>query len=591
MIPARPPMSGPIRTLQTSRKDAAADLLPLLEFSTIVHSSLDLEFILNTVLRTLMGKLLVTRGMLLLRRSEPELEVIAVKGGDGSLVHRKLSIPRLPRVLRTVRELTQRGHPLVPFLKEHELHTVIPIQSQQKIVGCVLLGKRLAHEMYSPPEKKLVQSVVNLSGAAIDKALVVQQIREVNRSLDRKVQELNTLFDLGKEFNIGLNDERVVKLVSFALLGQVGVKSYAICLKTENGMRVAASRMADPSALAGLTESLCSLQRTMRVQDLVRQRTLRFAAAKLLQAGIQVVVPMQIQKATKGLLLVGERIRSGPYSQADMEFLYSLGNLAIIAIENARLFHAELERQRLEDELKIAREIQQGLLPEQLPSIEGYQIAAVNVPSKTVGGDYYDVIQRTRAEYVLAIGDVSGKGTPAALLMSNVQAALRALAPECRSLSETTGRINDLTCANTKGAGKFITFFWAILDVTVGALRYVNAGHNPPMLVHADGTIDRLEEGGMILGVYPTHQPYRESAVTLQPGDLLVMFTDGVSEAMNPDMEELTEERLAEIVRAARAESASSVIEKIQAAVQEHIHGAPQSDDITLLVVKAAGLR
>ncbi len=581
------PASRPSRVARSVGEDAAADLLPLLEFSTIVNSSLDLEFILNTVLRTLMGKLLVARGVLLLRQADNALEVIAAKGVDASILKRTIDVPRIPRVLRMRADLERNAHPLTPFLREHDLHAVIPILSQHQTVGCVLLGDRPNRAGYSAVEKRLVQSVVNLSGSAIEKGVIIAQVRDANRNLDRKIQELNTLFDLGKEFNIGLDMERVVKLISFALMGQVGVKSYAICLKDETSMRLAASRLVDAESVNGLLKELCAVERAARVHDLLRHRTLRFAAANLLQSGIQVVVPMQLQNTTKGLLMVGERMRGGAYTHADLEFLSSLGNLAIIAIENARLFRAELEKQHLEDELKIAREIQQGLLPECLPEIPGFDIAAVNVSSKTVGGDYYDLIRRTPMEYVVAIGDVSGKGSPAALLMSNVQAALRALAPESRTLSETTGRINDLTCANTKGAGKFITFFWGILDVATATLRYVNAGHNPPMLRRADGSIERLEEGGMILGVFPTHQPYAEASVILRPGDLLVLFTDGVSEAMNPRSEELTEERLEEIVRDCGSDDAATVIARIQDAVQQHIEGAPQSDDITLVVLRA----
>jgi sigma-B regulation protein RsbU (phosphoserine phosphatase) len=185
----------------------------------------------------------------------------------------------------------------------------------------------------------------------------------------------------------------------------------------------------------------------------------------------------------------------------------------------------------MEDELKIAREIQQGLLPEHLPKINGFDIAAINIPSKEVGGDYYDVIKRKSGEYVLAIGDVSGKGTPASLLMANVQAVLRALAPFCTSVSQTTGQINDLVCSNIHGSNKFITFFWGILDPALRSFIYSNAGHNPPLLIHRDKTIDRLGSGGLILGIYETTQAYEESAVELSSGDVLVLYTDGISEA------------------------------------------------------------
>jgi sigma-B regulation protein RsbU (phosphoserine phosphatase) len=285
--------------------------------------------------------------------------------------------------------------------------------------------------------------------------------------------------------------------------------------------------------------------------------------------------------------LLGERLRGGAYSQADLEFLYSLGNLAIISIENARLFKTAIEKQRMEDELNIAREIQQGLLPEKLPSIPRFDIAALTISSKEVGGDYYDVITRKQDEYVLAIGDVSGKGTPAALLMANVQAALRALAPLCSSVAETTGQINDLTCANTRGGSRFITFFWGILDAKTLQFRYTNAGHNPPYLLRKNGTMEKLEEGGLILGIFKTSTPYAEASVTIVPGDILIMYTDGVSEAMNQNNEQFTEERLESILKKSTNLSAKEIIQQVQKELESHTQATPQSDDITMLVLKA----
>ncbi|HCA80571.1 MAG TPA: hypothetical protein DEP53_12650, partial [Bacteroidetes bacterium] len=259
---------------------------------------------------------------------------------------------------------------------------------------------------------------------------------------------------------------------------------------------------------------------------------------------------------------------------------------AIISIENARLFHSAIEKQKLEDELAIAREIQQGLLPRTLAAIPGFDIAAVNISSKQVGGDYYDLVPIQQDRYILAIGDVSGKGTPAALLMANVQASLRAFAPMGMSLPDATCRINDLTCQNT-GQDKFITFFWASLDSSTREFRYVNAGHNPPFLLRADGSTKRLDVGGIILGLMKTSSPYLEEVVTLNSGDVIVMFTDGVSEAMNSQEEDFTEERLEILLNTVRTESPAKIIETVRKALDEYAHGTPQSDDITMLVLRA----
>lgn len=564
-----------------------SDLLPLFEFSRIINSSLDLDFIFNTVLRTLMGKMLATRGLVLLKQTDKSFKVIVAKGGSTTIEGQSVEIERPSKSIQLIGQHSHSGSPWNKFLNQNQQSIVVPIISQRQVVGFVTMGERLSKVLYSTKEKRLILSLVHLAGTAIEKALIIDQVKEANRNLDRKIQELNTLFDLSKEFNIGLNSDKVVRLITFALLGQIGVKSYAICLRNNGDLKIIASKIPVDANLQEILPSLCDLNRASTTHDLLKHKVFRLSAAQLIAIGISAVVPMHIQQKTKGMILLGERLRGGAYSRADLEFLYSLGNLAIISIENARLFEETLEKQRMEDELNIAREIQQGLLPEMLPAIPGFDIAAINIPTKQVGGDYYDIVSRDSKEFILAIGDVSGKGMPAALLMANVQAALRALAPLCTSVSETTGRINDLTCANTRGGSKFITFFWGILNSQGKQFRYSNAGHNPPYLIRHNGKIEKLEEGGLILGIFKTLKPYSEAFVTLSSGDVLIMYTDGISEAMNASGDQFTEERLEAILKDSTHLTTKEIIQRVQEELEKHTQSTPQSDDITMLVVKA----
>jgi sigma-B regulation protein RsbU (phosphoserine phosphatase) len=274
-----------------------------------------------------------------------------------------------------------------------------------------------------------------------------------------------------------------------------------------------------------------------------------------------------------------------PFAEGDLELVSSIGNLASIALENARLFAEAIEKQRLEDELVLAREIQKGLLPGVFPAIRGITIGATNISSKQVGGDYYDVLALPDERYVIAIGDVSGKGPPASLLMANLQATIRALVPLNLSLSELTARVNDLMCQNT-GGNKFVTFFWGIIDAVTRSLTYVNAGHNYPMLFRRDGTVERLERGGMILGVLKTVLPYEEGAVELRDGDVLLLFTDGVSEAMSKQSVEYGEDRLQAVLEGCRECTPDEIIGRIHEDILRHAAGASQSDDITMMVLK-----
>ncbi|MCX6135796.1 MAG: SpoIIE family protein phosphatase [Ignavibacteriales bacterium] len=569
----------------TSEKRGASDVLALFEFSNVVNSSVDLKFILGTVLLTVMGKMLVAKGMVLLKKDPGEFEVVNAKGLGQETVGQMVCIEGPIRGI----DYTDRAgasKSWAAFFRERGQKLLVPILSQRRVVGLLSLGERLGGKRYSKAEHQLINSLVNLSAAAIEKAVMIEQLRDVNRSLDRKYQELNTLFDLSKEFNVILDAEKVIRLLTFSLLGQVGVNRYAFCLEDNGKLKIMASKLDQELGSPETLKQLCSLKGADLVENLFRQKRFAAAAEQLQRVGIVAVIPMHIQNQVKGAVLLGEKLRGGQYAKADLEFLYSLANLAIISIENARLFRDAIEKQRLEDELAIAREIQQGLLPASIPKIPGFEVSAVNITSLQVGGDYYDVVPIHWEEFILAIGDVSGKGTPAALLMANVQASLRAFAPMGMSLPAATARINDLTCANT-GQDKFITFFWGSLYTKTREFRYVNAGHNPPFLLKADGSVQRLDIGGIILGLMKTMTPYQEGSVSLSSGDVIVMFTDGVSEAMNGQEEDFTEERLEQVLRKVRTQSPARIIAEIQTALEAHTQDTPQSDDITMLVLKA----
>lgn len=565
-------------------RTVTSELLPLFEFSRVVNNSHDLDFILATVLRTLMGKMLTSRGVILAWTDGTDYRYQLAKGIDGVGADATITIPwRQPKPIRL--------SPGSPVSWRKELHDrgiriLLPVFSRDHLVGFLGLGERLNGAPYTKDDLALIGSLVDLSGSAIEKALIIQKVHDANRSLDRKVQELNTLFDLSKEFNTGLDHDRVIRLITFALMGQIGVRQYAICLLRNDRMDIISSRGISEAAFSDVLPRLCDLDGPSILSDLTKRRQYRQAAAALLKLGFTAVVPMHSSGKTSGLILVGKRLQTGDYAPADLEFLSAMGNLAAISIENARLFTEAIDKQRMEDELLIAREIQQGLLPEKLPRIPSLDLAAVNIPSREVGGDYYDIIQRSETEVVLAIGDVSGKGTPAALLMANIQAALRALAPSDESMSIITGRINDIAASNTRGGTKFITFFWGILDTQQHTLRYVNAGHNPPILLRADGQVELLDRGGLILGIFKTDIPYQEGSVRMEKGDILFMYTDGISEAMNREGVDFTEENMLEVVRRSTSRSSQKIIDAVVHAVSEHVQGHEQSDDMTLVVLK-----
>ena len=558
----------------------------LFEFSKVINSSLEPRFIYSHILLTIMGKILSTKGMVIVEKENKRFSIEMAKGFSQDVIGTSMHIKKIPHSLFFLDRLNSTKHPWVKFFKKLGVKILLPMFIADKPIGLLAFGERFSTKKLQSREVTYLRSLANISATAIEKSRTIDEVQQVNRKLDRKIQELNTLFDLSKEYGSLLDAEKLIRLLVFSLLGQVGVSRYIVCLKQGSDVRVAASRVDGTVPQAELLKTLFKLKATTLVQNLSTSEV-QDARDVLSELKMALVVPMNIQGENKGLMILGERLSGQRFVETDFEFLTSLANLAIISLENARLFKEAIEKQRLEDELMIARDIQKGLLPGVLPTIPGIDIAATNISSKQVGGDYYDVIPAGEKRYVIAIGDVSGKGTPAALLMASIQASIRALVPLNLSLSELTQRVNDLMCENT-GGNKFVTFFWGFVDTEAMTLNYVNAGHNYPYLMHAHGSIQRLDKGGMILGVMKTMMPYEEATVKLSHGDLLVLFTDGVSEAMSRDSIEYGEGRIEAILKKHGNESAQRIIDILHEDILHHAEGAQQSDDITMMVMKVA---
>jgi serine phosphatase RsbU (regulator of sigma subunit) len=244
------------------------------------------------------------------------------------------------------------------------------------------------------------------------------------------------------------------------------------------------------------------------------------------------------------------------------------------------------ERGRLEQEMTIARDIQMELLPRTFPRIPGLDMFAFTVPARHVGGDCYDVIDVGDGRLAVTIGDVSGKGTPAAILMANVQAAVRALSESGVPAAQLIARVNRLVHTFTEDSA-FITFFYCVLDTRTGDLCYVNAGHNPPSVLRADGGKELLDRGGLVIGIMPGAE-YEEGHTVLRPGDDLVLYTDGITEAANVDDEMFGEERLETLLLEHRHRSAREIEEHVYSGIRDFVGAAAQSDDLTMVVVKLA---
>jgi serine phosphatase RsbU (regulator of sigma subunit) len=294
--------------------------------------------------------------------------------------------------------------------------------------------------------------------------------------------------------------------------------------------------------------------------------------------------PLQTEERTMGLIYVDSPFILREFTKDDLSLLTVMANTAAIRIENARLAEIEENDRRIQRDLSQAAEIQRSALPSSPPRIAGTDVAGFNAPCRTVGGDYYDYFVYSGARAGLALGDVSGKGMPASLMMMALHARVQVLAADPGDLGAFMTRLNKATCTNCP-SNRFITFFFCVLDAATGEVAYANAGHNPPVLIRASGEARMIEGGGPVLGLLPM-APYREMRVQLDPGDLLAIYSDGVTEANNTADEEFGEERLIETLRDHRGEPAETILQAVRTALAAFTAKAPQADDITLIVAR-----
>lgn len=556
--------------LSLNNNEALRNLSALVDFSNLVNSNLDLNLTLNNILLTCFSKFHTSKGIIALVDENNKLQFKAGKGIDRNV------IGRFPT---TQINDAENNDSFNEFLDSAGIELIHFIESSGKKLGILLLGKRLIGKVYDAEDYEFLKTLLSIAASAIQNSISVEEIKKVNRNLDTKVNQLSSLFDLSKEFSSIVEAERVGKLLVFSIIGQLLVTKFAVLTCPGNSFEILETKFNNDVLRSILKE--CDKNSVM---EPIFCKDKEDGFGKLFEIGVELIIPMKIKSETKGLILLGKKTSINGYTQSDIEYISSVGGLAIISLENARLFNETLEKQRLEKDLEIAQNIQRNLLPNKIPKFDRYEIAAINKSARQVGGDYYDIVKLDETRTLIAIADVSGKGVQAALLMANLQAFLQSIAKQNLELSEASNLINDLVSENTHD-GSFITFFWGIIDSEKMEFTFVNMGHNPPLHIR-DKKIEYLKLGGMILGVMPTTIPYVSSTISLMAGDKILLFTDGITEAMNTKGEDYSDEKFEETALRLSKLNAVESLEYILKDVNHFTEGAQQSDDITAMVIK-----
>lgn len=420
----------------------------------------------------------------------------------------------------------------------------------------------------------------------------VQVLERENQRLRRSVQELSMLNDLAREIGASRESNEVMQKIIRKALKSVQAEQGVITLVEDREgdpmttlVRTAGSSVKrDPFHL---NDSLLGWMQQYKIPLVLNNPAddTRFKGARW-DASIRsmLCVPLLVRSRLTGLLTVYNKRSGNGFTDDDERLLAIIAAQSAQIVENARLYEEEKTLVTMREELRLAYEIQMTLLPKAPPEIPGYELAGKSIPAQTVGGDYFDFIPTHDNNLALCVADVSGKGLPASLLMANVQATLRGQTPWSSSVQACLERSNKLLCESIR-RGTFVTLFYGILNPQEHQFLYANAGHNRPLLLRNGKEPTELSSGGLVLGVLPSYS-YTETSVDLHPSDVLLLYSDGITEAMNSAREQFGEDRLAALLETHGHLSAQALIDQIVLAVQQHSGNAPQTDDMTLLAVR-----
>ena len=433
---------------------------------------------------------------------------------------------------------------------------VLPL-SDSSCIG-ILLGKKLDGTSFNDFDKITLQILLQVFNSAHKSYLNQKKEKELIFDLNEKIFQLNHLIDAGIELS---RFEKRNMLFELAL-----------------------------ERISSLTNASSAL---IKIEDSggSPKQYFQFPAGSdresILNSKLKIQASFEHREKTYHFILSGKETRKGltSFNELDQSLFEAVTRQVSAAIENEFLHQQSLEKGLIEKEINIAASIQQRIIPKELSKIDGYEIAGINIPSKEVGGDYYDCINLSNGKVALIIADVTGKGIAAALLVNTLNASLYSYLEFDLPLTEITERLNKLIYRSTP-SDRFITFFIAVLEPATGELEVVNAGHNPILLLRENGSLEKIDAGGIGLGMLDFGIPYTGENLTLEKGDRLFLYTDGIPEAMNTDEEEYSDDRMFDFFKNNSGLSSEEFIDAIVKDVRQHVGTANQSDDITCLILK-----
>lgn len=417
-------------------------------------------------------------------------------------------------------------------------------------------------------------------------------VQEENQRLRRAVEELSILNDLARAIGASVNTQQIIETITRKSLRALKAEQSVVTLidvETADAGKTLVRQNFSTSA-----QEKFHLHQNVQGWIMVNNRPLlvnepetdpRFKGTKW-DSSIRnlLCVPLMVKSTLIGVITAYNKKDGLSFTQDDQRLLVIIASQSAQVIENARLYEQEKSLMAMQEQVRLAAEIQRNLLPKKNPELPGYEIYGMTISAHQVGGDLYDFIPIDEHHLAICLGDVTGKGLPASLLMSNVQATLRSQTLLNRTPAECLTNSNRLLFQSTSSE-KFCTLFYGMLDIQKHELHYSNAGHDHPFLFSEDGSFRRLSTGGLMLGIFDKIE-LEEEVVSLHPGDFVFAYSDGIPEAMNANREQFKEEKMIEVLQQHRSTPLPELANQMRAAIKSHVRDSPPSDDVTMVIVK-----
>ncbi|KPJ66281.1 hypothetical protein AMJ44_08605 [candidate division WOR-1 bacterium DG_54_3] len=565
-----------------------------IEASKLLNSTLNIDELLDVILElSARATEAQSSSLLLIDEKKDELELyvsrpakqkkkISLKVGEG--IAGWVAEHKKPVILNEVRKDPRYS----PKLEEEVGFSVdslicVPLLRKDNLIGVVSVANKLNQKEFDKADLDVLLSLADHIAIALDNSYLYRKAK-------KKTLEKETLLEVEKSLSSSLDLNELLELILDSLLKVVKYDAAAIFLidKRKQQIEHIKARGFDPALEPdlqlkigqGLAGWAAQTQKSLIVPNV--KEDARYIEARV-ETRSGMAVPIISNQRTIGVFSL-ESNELNAYEGDDLELLDAFASLAAISIERAREHEEILEKRKLEEELSIARGIQKTFLPDKHPKIPGFDISGINISSETVGGDYYDFIPIIENQVGIAIGDVSGKGIPAALIMASFRASLIAEIRNNYAIRSIMFKVNNLLFESTE-PDIFVTAVYGVLDTKNRIFTFANGGHNAPIFRHADGKMEYLIEGGMTLGTFENSE-YEVRPLSLSSGDIIVLYTDGVTEAKNEKEEEFGTKRLKQVINDSHRLSAAQIQENIYKAVKDFAGNLPQADDLTMIVIK-----